>query len=209
LKPLAGWKKSDGDHRHDPDVALMLAFQRGDEEAFVTLYGSYRDRLINFARRILGDRALGEEAAQEVFLKIYAARQRYRPESRLSTYIFRVAKNHCLNLRARREWSAVDREIEAAASPAPGGGQEQSLEGARLRAALSDALARLPESQAVAFVLCQYEGMSLAEAAAVLELSPSAVKSLVFRARQGLMELLRPFAEELSAGQKEARHAVP
>ena len=207
--PLAGLIKSDPDHNDDPDVALMLAFQKGDEEAFVALYNRYRDRLINFARRLLGDRSLGEEAAQEVFLKLYAARQRYRAKSRFSTYIYRVAKNHCLNVRARREWKAIDREQEAETQPSVQNSPDANAHAVRLRAAINAALTRLPEAQATAVVLCQYEGMSQEEAAAVLEVSTSAVKALVFRARQSLMEILRPFVAELVVKEKEAHHALP
>jgi RNA polymerase sigma-70 factor (ECF subfamily) len=206
---VSGLSVSDLDHTRDPDVALMLAFQRGDEEAFVTLFGRFRERIANFARRLLGDQAQGEEAAQEVFLKLYSARERYRPDSRFSTYLYRIARNHCLNLRARRDWTARDPERDAEAEPARHPPPEHGIDDARLRLAILQALARLPENQASAFVLCQYEGMSLAEAAAVLELSTSAIKSLVFRARQGLMELLRPYARELSPEPEEARHAVP
>ncbi len=201
---------SDLDHTRDPDVALMLAFKRGDEEAFVTLYSRFRERIANFSRRLLGgDQALGEEAAQEVFLKLYAARERYEPSSRFSTYLYRIARNHCLNQRARREWSSRDPERDAAAEPAQGAPAEHGVDDARLRHAIHQALGKLPENQASAFVLCQYEGLSLAEAAAVLELSTPAIKSLVFRARQSLMELLKPYARELSPEPEEARHAVP
>ena len=60
-----GLNQSDADHtkHQDPDVELMLAFQAGDEQAFITLYEKYRDRLVNYSRRFLTDRARGEEAA--------------------------------------------------------------------------------------------------------------------------------------------------
>ena len=87
---------------NDPEVRLMLAFQRGNEEAFVQLYRSYRDRVINFSRRIIGNVAQGEEAAQEVFLKIYRFRGRYVPKARFSTFVFRLATNHCLGTRLLR-----------------------------------------------------------------------------------------------------------
>jgi RNA polymerase sigma-70 factor (ECF subfamily) len=135
---------------------------------------------------------------------VYAARSRYRPDSRFSTYIYRVAKNHCLNLRARREHALVDRSQEAADQPAATATPAEGAEQAQLRLALMRALALLPDTQATALVLCHYEGMSQQEAAAVLEVSESAVKSLVFRARERLVELLRP---ELVEGK--VRHAGP
>ena len=70
-------KRRDHDHTQDPEVTLMLAFQNGDEEAFVTLYRAYRDRIVNFSRRLLADAARGEEAAQDVFT-LHATQQARR-----------------------------------------------------------------------------------------------------------------------------------
>lgn len=182
----------------------MVACGNGDEEAFVSLYRRYRDRLFNFCRRLLQDRARAEEATQEVFLKIYKARGRYRADHRFSTYLYRVAKNHCLNERGRREHALADRSQEAAAQPTTTPTPDVAAQQSSLREAINVALAALPDAQATALVLCQYEGMSQEEAAAVLEVSESAVKSLVFRARQSLSALLREHLQE-----EEVRHAVP
>src|SRR5687768_13647033 len=93
----------------DPDVALMLAFARGEEDAFVELYERHRDRIVRFTLRMLGDPAQAEEAAQDVFLKLYRTRGSYEPTSRFSTFLYRIATNHCLNLQARVERKLVDR----------------------------------------------------------------------------------------------------
>ena len=98
--------------RHDPDVELMLAFKDGDEEAFVQLYEKYRDRIVNFTRRFMGNLAQSEEAAQDVFLKLYKTKSRYTPTARFSTFLFRIATNHCLNLQARHDTKLVDRNKE-------------------------------------------------------------------------------------------------
>jgi DNA-directed RNA polymerase specialized sigma24 family protein len=116
---VGGLNQSDADHtkHQDPDVELMLAFQAGDEQAFTTLYEKYRDRLVNYSRRFLIDRARGEEAAQDVFLKLYRARARYQPVSRFSTYLFRIATNHCLNVLQRHDQKLVDRGTELSERP--------------------------------------------------------------------------------------------
>ena len=75
----------------DPDVALMLEFTKGREDAFVELYQRHRDRIVSFTGRMLGDRAQAEEAAQDVFLKLYRARESYEPRSRFSTFLYRIA----------------------------------------------------------------------------------------------------------------------
>lgn len=183
----------------------MLAFQGGDEEAFVTLYRRYRDRIINFSRRLTGSQAAGEEVAQEAFLRLYAAQSRYRPDSRFSTYIYRIAKNLCINLHNRRERQLVDSGVDTDRQASLAEGADLTLERSQLRRLIDSALAALPVKQAVAFVLCQHQGMSLKEAALVLELSEGATKSLVFRARQSLIERLQPYCSE----QVKVRHAMP
>ena len=94
---------------NDPDVDLMLAFSRGREEAIVELYRRYRDRIVAFCRRIVGSDAQAEEAAQEVFLKLYRARDGYEARSRFTTFLYRIAANHCLNMQARVEHKFVQR----------------------------------------------------------------------------------------------------
>jgi RNA polymerase sigma-70 factor (ECF subfamily) len=182
----------------------MLAFQRGDEEAFVRLYRAWRDRVLNFSRRLLGDAAAGEEAAQEVFLKLYETRARYQPRSRFSTFLYRIATNHCLKLRERHDVSRTDRDGEMDLRASTGPGAEHEAGRAELRAALRRALAALPDRQGAAFLLCHYDGLSLREAAEVLGVTEGAVKSLVHRAREALCEKLEPWIGE--AG--EVSHAV-
>lgn len=179
----------------DADAALMAAFAQGDEEAFVTLYRRYRDRMVNFARRLLGDQALAEEAAQDVFLKLYRARDRYRPSSRFSTFIYRIATNHCLNIKARHEHKLTDRSAVAEDLATSSAQQALDVERHELQRALRAALAKLPQKQRAALLLCHYEGMSYAEAAQVVEVSESAIKSLIHRARDRMSKELAGLME--------------
>ena len=204
-----GLRMSDGTAKEsapmsDPEVALMLAFAKGEEEAFVKLYGAYRDRIVGYAYRLLNDQAQAEEAAQEVFLKIYRARDRYTPRSRFSTFIFRVATNHCLNLKARVEHKLVNRGADPEGQPTMGRTQDEHLAQQKLRSALSQALSALPAKQRAALVLVHYQGLSYREAADAVNVSESALKSLIHRARSAMMRELSPL---LDAG-LEVRHAV-
>ena len=180
----------------DPDAALMLAFASGREDAFVELYERHRDRIVGFARRMLGDAAQAEEAAQDVFLKLYGARANYEPRSRFSTFLYRIATNHCLNLRDRVERKLVDRG-RAVEGQLPSGESDQhgDLAHKQLRAALGLALDRLPARQRSALLLVHYEGLSYRETADALEVSESAVKSLIHRAREAMIEVLGPQLE--------------
>ena len=79
------------------DVELMLATQSGDEEAFSELVLRHRTAIVNLTHRYLRNRADADDLAQEVFVKVYRARKRYRPEAKFTTWLYRVAVNACLN----------------------------------------------------------------------------------------------------------------
>lgn len=190
---------------NDPDVELMLAFARGNDEAFVTLYRRYRDRVLSYCLRLLGERAAAEDATQDVFLKLHGARKTYEPKSRFSTFLYRIATHHCFNLRARLEHKLTARGAAVDTAAAPDGTDALvALERARLRTALEAALHALPDNQRAALVLVHHEGLSYEEAAAVIDVSDSALKSLVFRARQTLALRLAPLASPVL----EVKHAL-
>lgn len=182
----------------------MVAFAAGDEEAFVKLYRRYRNKLFNFARRLLRDDAVAEEATQDVLLKLYRARASYSPKSRFSTYAFRIATNHCLNLLGKKERAVVDRAKAVDVAPDRKATPEQAAAAGEMRQKVASALSTLPDNQATALVLSHYEGMSYQEIADVLGVSVSAVKSLVFRARDSMM---RSLSSEL-ASVREVSHAM-
>lgn len=183
----------------------MLAFAAGREDAFVALYERYRDRMVNFCRRLLGDQARAEEAAQDVFLKVYDAGARYEAKSRFSTYLYRVATNHCFNLNARIERKLVRGGSDAIAGASdPARDQAECVAQRQLRDALAAALAKLPDNQRAALLLVHYEGFSYREAAEAVDVSESALKALIHRARERLTRELRDVAAELG----EVRHAM-
>ena len=79
------------------DVDLMLALKAGDEGAFAELVSRHRTAIVNLTYRYLGNRADAEDLAQEVFLRVYRARARYRAEAKFTTWLYRVAVNASLN----------------------------------------------------------------------------------------------------------------
>ena len=181
----------------------MLAFCRGREDAFVELYRRHRDRIVSFCRRMLGDQAQAEEAAQDVFLKLYRTRESYEPRSRFSTFIYRIASNHCLNLAARLDTRLTDRRGAERQHGKPAD-QLGELSRKELRAHLDHALAKLPERQRAALLLVHYEGLSYREACESIDVSEPAIKSLIHRARMTLMQELSALRGEA----QEVEHAV-
>jgi RNA polymerase sigma-70 factor (ECF subfamily) len=187
----------------DPDASLMLAFQAGDEGAFRALYERNARAMVALCHHFVRDAARAEELAQDVFVKLHGARDRYRASARFRTFLYRIAANHCLNELRRAEHAARpdgDAPPDPDALPSGAATPEEVARGRALEAAVRALLARLPEKQRAALVLCRFEGLSYEEVAQVLETTVAAVKSLVHRATVAAAEALAPFQ---AAGAKE------
>lgn len=195
---------------HDPDTRLMLRVQAGDQVAFEQLVKSYQDRLVNVLFHQLGDQQAAEDVAQEVFLRVYRARNTYQPTARFSTWIFHIANNLASNSRRSKF-----RRREVDVPPTPSGRIQSPAELATDRSAhmparvfdrneiqnvVQEAVQSLSERHRMALLLHRFEGMSYADIGAAMELSVPAVKSLLARARESLREKLLPYlgkAEDL------------
>lgn len=170
----------------DVDGELMARVAKGDRQAFAALFDRHQARVTRFAVNFVGDRGRAEEAAQEIFLKLYRSANSYRPTARFKTFLFRVATNHCLNevrrgeYRARPPASEEDDALDAV--PDAGAGPEQVLFGRELEAVVAGAMAALSERERAAFTMCRFEGMAYREIALALQASEAAVKSLIHRA---------------------------
>jgi RNA polymerase sigma-70 factor (ECF subfamily) len=186
----------------DPDVQLMLRAQAGDELAFAELVETYQDRLIGIFRHILGDQDAAEDLAQDVFLRVYRARDRYQPTARFSTWLFRIANNLASNKR-RSKGRRREVPLNVKDSGPIGVGPQEKLIAAKsafmpvrqatkaeMRSVVRDALEGLSERQRMALLLHKFEGMSYGDIGEAMEMSPAAVKSLLSRARENLREKL-------------------
>src|ERR1700681_2810088 len=98
------------------DVQLMLDVKAGDEQSFELLLRKHRTPLVNFLYRMVRDTAVAEDLAQEVFLRVYRARQEYAPSAKFSTWMFRIATNLALNSvrdnRHRQMEISMDQTVE-------------------------------------------------------------------------------------------------
>ena len=179
----------------DPDVALMLRVQAGDEGAFRLLVERNGRRVLSLAYRYLGERSAAEDVVQETFLKLYQARDRYRPDARFGSYLLRIASNLCVSkLRKRRplslsagdddEGRGAEPEDERARAP------DDALARDELHAKVRAAVAQLPERQRLAILLNKFEGLDYKEVGEQLGLTVPATKSLLHRARMALKDVL-------------------
>jgi len=184
----------------------MVLAGRGDRAAFRALVEKYQGPVTNFLHHLVADQGQAEELAQEVFLRVFRAAPRYRPDARFTTWLYRIATNLALNaLRARKRRPTVPLDD---LGPDEGGGRSQSATApreARPDEALErDELARwvglavrsLPERQRIAVVLHRFEGLSYQAIAEVMSSSPDAVDALLRRAKDALRDALAPYAPQ-------------
>jgi RNA polymerase sigma-70 factor (ECF subfamily) len=159
----------------------------------------HQHAVIGTVAKMLGNSSEAEDIAQQVFLRIWRNAKRYQPDAKFTTYLFTITRNLVFNETRRRsrkkEFSLDEREESANLSIEgdPARQPDAELLQAELQRAVDDAIASLPETQRMAVVLRRYEQLSYEEIAEVLELSVSAVKSLLFRARSALRESLARF----------------
>jgi RNA polymerase sigma-70 factor (ECF subfamily) len=174
----------------------MLRVQAGDQQAFAELLERNHRSVLDLAYRYLRDRARAEDVAQEAFLKVYQARARYTPTAKFRTYLLRVAANLCISqLRRKRSVSLGgpgDDEAPEAADPDARQPGDQALT-SELHQRVREAVERLPERQRVAILLNKFEGLDYQQVGEVLDLSPSATKSLLHRARMALKSGLESY----------------
>jgi len=181
----------------DEDVRLMLAVRAGDGAAFDALFARWSPPLLRYLERIVRDPGVAEELTQEVFLRVYRARERYEPDARFSTWLFtiatRLAWNELRKPRHRSPHEALEGDEET--GPLPLASDEPAADvvadARRTGAAVEQALDRLPERQRAALWLAAVEGLSYAEVATLLETTDRSVKALVHRARTALAEQMR------------------
>jgi RNA polymerase sigma-70 factor (ECF subfamily) len=177
---------------HQDDLALAERCRAGDVEAFEALYREHSSRLFGLTVRMLGNRTDAEDMLQDIFLTAHRKLQSYRGDARLSTWLFRLATNLCLDhlrskaARMSHQTSSMDDDNAAEyASPSPGPvvGTVQQID-------MERAVAKLPQGCRAAFLLHDVEGFEHREVAAMLGISEGTSKSQVHKARLKLRKSL-------------------
>lgn len=191
----------------DPDVRLMLQVRDGSAGAFEELVLRYQGRLLTVLEHLVRNRELAEDLAQEVFLRVYRARQSYTAGAKFSTWLFTIANNVASN--ARRDRS---RRKEVGVQPSPhtdtsaepldrmavassGLMPTRQLDKAEMAEVVRMAVDTLNEKQRLAVLLSKFEGMSYVDISATMGMSVQAIKSLLSRARGNLKAVLEPYLQ--------------
>ncbi len=185
------------------DADVMLRLKAGELQCFDYLMHKYRRPIVHFMYRMVHNQAVAEEMAQEVFLRVYRSRETYRAEARFTTWLYRIATNLAVNYArdTKNERTAPTVHLD---EPDPETGTMHDVADAtpnveadllrteRMRAIKQHVMA-LPERQRMAVLMHKYQEMDYKQIGAVLKLSESATKSLLFRAYQTLRERLKDF----------------
>lgn len=178
---------------------LVERLKRRDEAAFNELVRLYQERVFRLLLRMIGDRAEAEDVAQEVFITVFKSIDGFRGDSKLSTWLYRVATNHCknrikyLDRRARGKKKEFDEiaehdTVESAtmSQSAQVARPDQQAEANQIETIVRAAIAELDEDQRELVILRDVENMSYEEIQQITGLPEGTVKSRLHRARLAL-----------------------
>jgi len=179
--------------------------KEGDQNAYQKLVSQFSDRVYNTVFSLLRNQEDAEDITQEVFTEVFQSIHRFREQSKLSTWIYRITVTKSLELlrsRRREKRSGIilslfgkEHQINVSSNEPfyhPG----VSLENKEMAAVLFNAIQRLPLHQRTAFILNKLENLSYAELAEIMGVSMSSVESLLFRAKKNLKKLLEVYYEQ-------------
>jgi len=181
---------------------LLRRLRDRDERAFRELLELHRDRVYNITFRMLGNRAEAEDVAQEVFISVFKTVDQFREESKFSTWLYRVAVNHCKNRikylarRHDRDRDELDENSHQANGAAVGvpvraAQPDRALEGAQMERLLQEAIGNLDDDHRIVVVLRDIEDLSIEEICEITGLPDGTVKSRLHRARLALRKKLQ------------------
>jgi RNA polymerase sigma-70 factor (ECF subfamily) len=177
---------------------LIEGLRQGDEKAFKELVLTHQDRVYNTVIGIVQNAEDAEDVAQEVFIQVYKSIHNFKGESKLSTWLYRIATTRSLDLlrsrKSKKRFGLIQRLFGDSAEPLfeipdfnhPGVKLDSKENAARLFKAIS----RLPENQKIAFTLHKLEDLSYQEVSEIMKTTVAAVESLMHRARLNLRKIL-------------------
>ena len=180
----------------DNEKDIIALLQQGNEAAFKQVFDTYKDRIFNTILYMVQSNDEAEDLTQEVFVEVFLSIENFNAQSKLYTWIYRIATNKALNhlrfKKVKKRFGSILSIFNL--SPAdetpdfihPG----ILLENKELSQSLHQAIDKLPDKQKTAFVLRQLEDLSYAEIVEVMQTTIPSVESLLFRAKQNLQKYL-------------------
>jgi len=184
------------------DEDLMAKAALDDARAFTELVRRYQTRVVHLVSRLLNDREVSEDIAQEVFVRVHLHRRNYRTGSKFSTWLFTIAanlaKNEMRRRKRRRNWTSLD-EMQDTLKDASlqfadkKSNRQEDLEREQLSGVVGEAIATLPDRYRIALVLRDIEGLAYEEIGLALKIPGGTVRSRINRARLMLKRKLEPW----------------
>ena len=183
------------------EKVLIKKSKKGDAQAFEELILSYHKKVLNLAYRMLGSVSDAEDAAQEIFIKVFRTLYSFNERSAFSTWLYKVATNVCLDILRKRKrqnggamvsinrYNSQDDEYELPIEDDAPSPYEEAQKKEAMRA-LNSALDLLSEEQRAVIVMRDINGLSYEEIADVMECSLGTIKSRINRSRLALRKLL-------------------
>lgn len=182
----------------ESDEVLLVLFANGDASAARALTARLTPRVMGHAYRLLGNHAEAEDVTQEAMLRLWKIAPDWRQgEAKVTTWLYRVVANLCVDLRRRARGVALD------SIPEPEDGRAtaaETLQDTARAEALQNALDQLPDRQRQAVVLRHIEGLANPEIAEIMDITTEAVESLTARGKRALTAALSGRQEELGYG---------
>jgi RNA polymerase sigma factor (sigma-70 family) len=181
------------------EEAFINDLKSGNDKAYHTLITVYSKRVYNLCLQFVSSPQDAEDTTQEVFTTIYLSMVSFRMESSLSTWIYRITVNKCRELNRKksrkkrfgimRSWDETPENYLESSNQNP----EKTLLNSELAETIQNAIEGLPENQRIAYTLSKLEGIKNDAIAEIMELSVSAVESLLFRAKKSVTEQLNNY----------------
>ena len=188
------------------DEVLLNKAGEGDQAAFLELYDRYREPIFRFAYRLLGSVEIAEDVTHDCFLSLIRKPENYRPErASLKTYLYAAARNLAMkHFRSQGRETGLDEVTEEPKESSRRGPLRRLLD-EELATLVREAVFSLTPLQREALILFEYEGLSLNEVAEIAGTDAGAIKARLYRAREGMRRMLRPYlnsSQELNSGRE-------
>ncbi len=182
-----------------PDITLIQEAIQGNRTAFRQIVENTQGMVYQVAYRLLGDRHESEDAVQEIYVRLWKNLPKYKPEIKLSTWLYRITTNYCLDVLKSARYRAAyqsrsTEEIEITGTL----GADQEFNRQEAHELVLRAARNLTPVQKAVFILRDLEGRDVEEVCTVLSMNPDSIKSNLYHARKKMSRILRPLKNELS-----------
>ncbi len=178
----------------DDDFSLVKRFIDGDESAFAVLVQRHKEKVRNIIYLTMSSSSSVDDIAQDVFLTVYRNLNNFRFESQFTTWLYRITVNKCKDYMRKIKIRNIFTPLKEAEEKT---GDTTAPESSDISGIVQRAIGKLPEKLRVPLLLKDIEGMSYQEIAETVQCEIGTVKSRIFRAREGLRSILKPYEEEL------------